>query len=70
MGQSENVIIRDNKTYWNVAGIESENSSNVEIYNNDSYNNSGGILIFDLPGLTRYGNNITAHHNNIYENNT
>jgi len=69
VGQSENVIIRDNKTYWNVAGIESENSSNVEIYNNDSYNNSGGILIFDLPGLTRYGNNITAHHNNIYENN-
>ena len=31
VGQSENVIIRDNKTYWNVAGIESENSSNVEI---------------------------------------
>lgn len=69
VGQSEDVIIRNNLVYWNVAGIESENSENVEIYNNESYNNSGGILVFDLPGLTRYGRNIKVFDNEVYENN-
>ena len=69
VGQSEEVVIRNNIVYWNVAGIESENSENVEIYNNKSYNNTGGILIFDLPGLTRYGRNIKVYNNEIYENN-
>lgn len=69
VGQSEDVIIRNNKVYWNVAGIESENSENVEIYGNKSYNNTGGILVFDLPGLTRYGRNVKVYDNEIYENN-
>ncbi|XOV93614.1 MAG: parallel beta-helix domain-containing protein [Bacteroidota bacterium] len=69
VGQSENVIIRNNKVYWNVAGIESENSENVEIYGNKSFNNTGGILVFDLPGLTRYGLNVKVYDNEIYENN-
>ena len=54
VGQSKNVIIRNNNVYWNVAGIKSENSENVAIYNNQIYNNAGGILVFNLPGLTRY----------------
>ena len=69
VGQSENVIIRNNKVYWNVAGIESENSENVEIYGNKSYNNTGGILVFDLPGLTRNGRNVKVYNNEVYENN-
>lgn len=69
VGQSEEVVIRNNTVYWNVAGIESENSENVEIYNNKSYNNTGGILVFDLPGLTRYGRNIKVFNNEVYENN-
>ncbi|ELR68490.1 hypothetical protein C900_00324 [Fulvivirga imtechensis AK7] len=69
VGQSEDVIIRNNKTWWNVAGIESENSENVEIYGNTAYNNTGGILVFDLPGLTRYGKNIRVYNNEVYENN-
>ncbi|MEM6360817.1 MAG: parallel beta-helix domain-containing protein [Bacteroidota bacterium] len=69
VGQSENVIIRNNIVYWNVAGIESENSENVEIYNNHAYNNTGGILVFDLPGLTRYGKNIKVYENEVYDNN-
>ncbi len=69
VGQSEDVIIRNNKVYWNVAGIESENSENVEVYGNEAYENTGGILVFDLPGLTRYGQNIKVHDNMIYENN-
>jgi len=70
VGQSENVIIRNNKAFYNVAGIESENSTHVEIYNNEIYENTSGLLIFNLPNLTRYGNHVSAHHNTIYNNNT
>ena len=69
VGQSKNVIIRNNKVYWNVAGIESENSENVAIYNNQAHNNTGGILVFDLPGLTRYGRKIKIYDNEVYDNN-
>ena len=55
VGQSKNVIIRNNKAYYNVAGIESENSSKVEIYDNEIFKNTGGLLIFNLPHLTVYG---------------
>jgi len=69
VGQSTNVVIRNNIVYWNVAGIESENSENVVIHDNESYENTGGILIFDLPGLTMYGKNIKAFNNNVHDNN-
>lgn len=69
VGQSDSVQIIDNKVYWNVAGIESENCGNVIISGNEAYENTGGILVFDLPGLTRYGNNVKAFDNNVYENN-
>lgn len=69
VGQSENVLIRNNTVYWNVAGIESENSSHVKIHNNIAHDNTGGILVFDLPGLTRYGNDIEVYDNEVYENN-
>ncbi|NMM47208.1 parallel beta-helix domain-containing protein [Marinigracilibium pacificum] len=69
VGQSENVVIRNNKVYQNVAGIESENSDNVEIYGNEVYDNTGGILVFNLPGLSRYGRNIKVYDNNVYSNN-
>lgn len=70
VGQSDTVLIENNRTYWNVAGIESENSTEVIIRNNESYENTGGILVFDLPGLTQYGRNIEVHNNSVYENNT
>ena len=69
VGQSDSVIIRNNKAYWNVAGIESENSRWVEIYENEAFDNTGGILIFDLPGLTQYGHTTKVHHNNVHDNN-
>jgi len=69
VGQSDSVIIRNNTAYWNVAGIESENSRWVEIYDNEAYDNTGGLLIFDLPGLTQYGHTTVAHHNKIHDNN-
>ena len=69
VGQSQNVIIRNNKAYYNVAGIESENSSNVEIYGNEAFENTSGLLIFNLPELTVYGKQVKAYQNKIYNNN-
>ena len=69
VGQSENVVVRNNKAYYNVAGIESENSSHVEIYGNEVFQNTSGLLIFNLPELTVYGSDVKAHNNIIYNNN-
>jgi parallel beta-helix repeat protein len=69
VGQSDSVIIRRNKAYQNVAGIESENSNYVDIYDNESYDNTGGLLIFDLPGLTQSGSHVRAYQNKIMDNN-
>jgi parallel beta-helix repeat protein len=69
VGQSDSVIIRNNTAYWNVAGIEAENSRWVEIYGNEAYDNTGGLLIFDLPGLTQYGHATRAYDNRIHDNN-
>jgi len=69
VGQSDSVIIRNSKAYWNVAGIESENSRWVEIYGNEAYENTGGILVFDLPGLTQYGHTTKLYNNKVHNNN-
>ena len=69
VGQSDSVIIRNNKVYHNVAGIESENSKWVEIYGNEAYQNTGGILVFDLPGLTQFGHTTRVYKNIVESNN-
>ncbi len=69
VGQSDSVVIRNNTAYWNVAGIEAENSRWVEIYGNEAYDNTGGLLIFDLPGLTQYGHTTRVFKNRIHDNN-
>jgi parallel beta-helix repeat protein len=69
VGQSDSVIIRNNIAFWNVAGIESENSRWVEIYGNEAYDNTGGLLVFDLPGLTSYGHTTRIYKNRIHDNN-
>jgi len=69
VGQSDSVIIRNNKAYWNVAGIEAENSRYVEIYGNEAWENTGGLLVFDLPGLTQYGHTTRVYNNYLHNNN-
>ncbi|CAH1000611.1 hypothetical protein LEM8419_01745 [Neolewinella maritima] len=69
VGQSQDVVVRGNEVYQNVAGIESENSSRVQIYDNHCYDNTGGILVFNLPGLTRYGNGVEVFNNKVIDNN-
>jgi parallel beta-helix repeat protein len=41
----------------------------VEIYENEAYENTGGILIFDLPGLTQYGHSTKVYNNKVHDNN-
>ena len=47
--QSENIIVRRNYVYENVAGIEIENSKFADVYENETTANTAGILVFDLP---------------------
>lgn len=69
VGQSDSVIVRNNEAFYNVAGIESENSRWVEIYGNHAHDNTGGILVFDLPGLTQYGHTTRVYRNEVVSNN-
>jgi parallel beta-helix repeat protein len=70
VGQSKEIVVRNCKAYENVAGIEIENSINAEVYQNEAYNNTGGILVFDLPDLKlKRGGNCRVHDNIIRENN-
>ncbi len=70
VGQSKDIIVRNCKAYENVAGIEIENSLNAEVYDNEAYNNTGGILVFDLPDLKlKKGGHCKVYNNVIRENN-
>lgn len=70
VGQSKNIVVRKNHAHHNVAGIEIENSTNSEVYENLSENNTGGVLVFDLPGLpAKNGTNCIVRDNIIRENN-
>ena len=71
VGQSNNIVVRNNIAEHNVAGIEIENSNMADVYNNVAFDNSAGILSFDLPGLPQaYGGGVRIFNNNTYDNNT
>jgi parallel beta-helix repeat protein len=70
VGQSHDIVVRDNETEGNVAGIEIENSTDAEVYGNHSHGNTAGILIFNLPGLNvKDGKRANVHDNKIEDNN-
>ena len=71
VGQSDTIVVTNNDVENNVAGIEIENSSHAEVFGNVATNNTGGILVFNLPGLqveTAAGTSV--HDNMIFSNNT
>jgi parallel beta-helix repeat protein len=71
VGQSDNIIVRHNVARENVAGIEIENSTRADVYDNLSTHNTGGLLVFSLPGLQVHnGNGTRVFHNHIVDNNT
>ena len=71
VGQSENIIVRNSIAKFNVAGIEIENSYYADVYDNIAENNTGGVLVFDLPGLPQQGgHDVRVFNNSIVNNNT
>lgn len=70
VGQSRNIIVRGNFVHHNVAGIEIENSTYADVFDNEVTQNTGGILVFDLPDLPlQGGQNTRVFQNRIYRNN-
>ena len=71
VGQSDRVIVRNSLAEFNVAGIEIENTLNADVYDNTARDNTGGLLIFDLPDLVqKNGGKIRCYNNTIVDNNT
>lgn len=69
VGQSKNVIVRNNLVHNNVAGLEIENTINGEVYGNIARNNTGGMLIFDMPDLPQANGDRIKFYDNIMEDN-
>jgi len=69
VGQSNNVIVKNSEALFNVAGYEIENTDNADLFDNVAHCNTGGFLVFDLPGINQYGertrifNNYTGYNN-------
>jgi len=71
VGQSQNVVIRRNRSEFNVDGYEIENSENVDAYENLATNNTGGMGVFNLPNLPRQGGrHVRVFNNQLVNNNT
>jgi len=70
VGQSSDVDMEYNTATANVNGLEVENSANVNVTNNRSYDNVCGILIDLLPQKDiKTSTNVYVGNNNVYKNN-
>lgn len=70
VGQSEDIVVKHSTAFHNVAGIEIENSLRADVFENEAYENAGGLLVFDLPDLVlKKGGQVKVHHNKIHDNN-
>ncbi len=71
VGQSRDITVAENIVTFNVAGIEIENSRNALVANNIASRNTGGLLVFDLPGLpVMNGGNVILRDNVVKDNDT
>ncbi len=70
VGQSKNIVVRNNNVHQNVAGIEIENSTGADVHDNIATQNTGGILVFNMPNLPVPGSSTRVYHNHSFANNT
>lgn len=70
VGQSRNVVVRNNRAERNVAGIEIENTLHADVYGNTTTGNTGGILVFNMPDLPQPGHSTRVYQNTVTGNNT
>jgi parallel beta-helix repeat protein len=69
VGQSDHIVVRDNRVELNVAGIEIENSTDADVSDNEVRNNTGGIAVFNLPNLPIRDGRRTRIFDNVVESN-
>ncbi len=70
VGQSQGVVVRNNRAEYNVAGIEIENTIGADVYENVAVNNTGGILVFNMPQIPQRGHSTRVYNNEVHNNNT
>lgn len=70
VGQTNIAKIRNSRAAYNVFGFEIENVQQGEYFNNVAECNTGGFLVYDLDGLTRYGQKSRVYNNISRNNNT
>lgn len=70
VGQSKNVEVKNSYAHHNVAGIEIENCVDAKVHHCKAEQNTGGILVFDLPDLELVnGKRCQVYENSIINNN-
>jgi parallel beta-helix repeat protein len=70
VGQSYDVLVRRNHVEQNVAGIEIENCTRADVYENTATDNAGGILVFTMPDLPKKdGRHCRVFKNKVVANN-
>ncbi len=70
VGQSDSVWVTACTAKNNVAGIEIENTTNAWVWKNQALDNTGGILVFDLPDLLKKrGGHVKIYDNLVGRNN-
>lgn len=70
VGQSKHVVVRNSRAEFNVAGIEIENTIHADVYENTTTNNTGGILVFNMPQIPQRGHSTRVYNNTVNGNNT
>lgn len=69
VGQCVEAVVRNNLAEANVAGLEIENTQFADVYGNLVQDNTGGLVVFDLPGNPVIGRDVYIHDNTIINNN-
>lgn len=70
VGQSDSVWVNYCVAKNNVAGIEIENTTHAWVWKNQAFDNTGGILVFDLPDLPKKrGGHVKVYDNLVARNN-
>lgn len=69
VGQCVEAVVRNNIARKNVAGLEIENTQYADVYGNTVENNTGGLVVFDLPGNPVIGRDVYVHDNVVRNNN-
>jgi parallel beta-helix repeat protein len=69
VGQCVGAVVRNNRAVDNVAGLEIENTQYADVYGNTVEDNTGGLVVFDLPGNPVIGRDVKIHDNIVRNNN-